>query len=386
MAYPASFDTLAVDLRNDTDSKTGVEDGSDVAVGYHPQLHIDERTAIMAIEAELGTDPSEEFSTVKERLQARDLKQSARAATAAALPAYTASGGGTVLTANANGVLAAQDGVTLVVGDRLFVKDESVAPANNGIYAVTSLGAVGAPWVLTRSTDADTAVKISDSQVITVEQGPLAGDTGWELNSDNPITVGTTALYFTRIWPDYASIGPRNPWNQGIVGGNFNRDRWSGNIALPTAATWVFMGGGVLQAGRPVSNVNIYITTAGSGWTIRHFSLVRASDRTVLQRTANAGTTPAATTMLVTPLQATYTPSVDVPFYLVLGLAATGAPSMAMTQSAASAALVGAIGSALPMAYTTTTGAPTTTPPAVGAVIGAASGTNLANVPCYFLS
>lgn len=55
----------------------------------------------------------------------------------------------TTLTKSTDGVLPAQHGVTLAVDDILLVKDEATI-ANNGIYTVTSLGSVSAPWVLTR--------------------------------------------------------------------------------------------------------------------------------------------------------------------------------------------------------------------------------------------
>lgn len=67
----------------------------------------------------------------------RDWKESVRAATTAALPAVTYANGtggvGATLTADANGALPAQDGVTLVVNDRLLVKDQA-AQLQNGIY------------------------------------------------------------------------------------------------------------------------------------------------------------------------------------------------------------------------------------------------------------
>lgn len=91
-------------------------------------------------------------------------KETVRSATTAALPAYTEAGG--VLTASANGALAAQDGVTLALNDRLLVKDETGAnDPYNGIYTVTALGDAGNPWTLTRATDADTASKLNSATV-----------------------------------------------------------------------------------------------------------------------------------------------------------------------------------------------------------------------------
>ena len=69
-----------------------------------------------------------------------DAKRSVRAATTAALAANSRTGN--VITASANGAIAAQDGVSLAVGNRLLVKNEALG-ANNGIYLVTSLGSAG---------------------------------------------------------------------------------------------------------------------------------------------------------------------------------------------------------------------------------------------------
>jgi hypothetical protein len=302
-------------------------------------------------------------------VKARDLKASVRVASTANV---TISPGGTSLV---------MDGVTLVNGDRVFLKDQTT-PAQNGIYIV---GGVGTSVTLTRSSDANTAPYMSDATLIMVEQGAAGGDTAWELVSDNPITLGTTPLYWTRAWPPYAENGPRNPWSPpGAVCQNYARDRWVANTTLPTLATWVFFGGGVLPAGRPVNNIVVYWTTAGAAFTIRHWSLVRASDLTVLQRTANATSTPTAAAFLTAALQAAYTAPVDTPIYLVLGLAAGTAPGAAF---AAPAASVNITGGAPAIAYNSSTPPPTTTPPAVGAVLPAAgTGTLMQNAAGYYLT
>lgn len=123
-----------------------------------------------------------------------DWKQSVRAATTAALPANTRVSN--VLTANANGALAAQDSVTLIVGDRLLVKDE-VTGANRGIYTVTAVGSGGAPWSLTRATDSDTSAEVTTGLTVVVEEGTANGGKPFILTTANPITINTTALAFS---------------------------------------------------------------------------------------------------------------------------------------------------------------------------------------------
>jgi hypothetical protein len=128
--------------------------------------------------------------------QGLDTKASVRVATTTTLPANTRSGN--VLTASANGVLAAIDGVTLVVGDRVLVKNEATG-ANNGIYTVTSVGSGGTPWTMTRATDADTSAEVTPGMFTFVEEGTVNTGGGWRLVTAAPITLNTTALTFTQF-------------------------------------------------------------------------------------------------------------------------------------------------------------------------------------------
>jgi phage-related tail fiber protein len=83
------------------------------------------------------------------------------------------------------------DGVSVIAGERVLVKDQSTASAN-GIYVV----AAGA-W--TRATDADSSAKIPAGIFTFVEEGTANADTGWVLTTNNPITLGTTPLAFTQF-------------------------------------------------------------------------------------------------------------------------------------------------------------------------------------------
>ena len=124
----------------------------------------------------------------------RDWKESVRACTAAALPAVTYANGtlgvGATLTADANGVLPAQDGVTMIAGDRILV-DSQAAPLQNGIYTVTSVGAAGAPFVLTRATDADELSEVSGGMAVPVEEGTTCADKYALMTGNGNITIGT---------------------------------------------------------------------------------------------------------------------------------------------------------------------------------------------------
>ena len=83
------------------------------------------------------------------------------------------------------------DSVSVVAGDRVLVKDQASAETN-GIYVV----AAGA-W--TRATDFDDTVEVTSGAAIPVEQGTTNADSVQILTTDSAITVGTTALAFTRL-------------------------------------------------------------------------------------------------------------------------------------------------------------------------------------------
>jgi hypothetical protein len=107
-----------------------------------------------------------------------DVKASVRAATTAAL---------TLSTGIENGDIV--DGVTLVTGDRILVKNQGTG-AENGIYIVPASGAPS------RSTDADSNTEMTPGMFTFVEEGTTNADSGWVMTNDGAITVGTTALVF----------------------------------------------------------------------------------------------------------------------------------------------------------------------------------------------
>jgi len=83
------------------------------------------------------------------------------------------------------------DGVSLSVGDRVLVKNQSTA-SENGIWVVAS-----STW--SRATDADTDEEVTSGLFTFVEEGTANGDSGWVLTTNNPITVGSTGLTFAQF-------------------------------------------------------------------------------------------------------------------------------------------------------------------------------------------
>lgn len=100
-----------------------------------------------------------------------------------------------VLTANANGTIGAAgviDGVTAVVGDSVLVAYAG-ADARNGIYTVTSVGAGGAPWVLTRRIDRIFGSTALAAQTVQAAEGTSRAGV-WSINTGNGLVVGTNTF------------------------------------------------------------------------------------------------------------------------------------------------------------------------------------------------
>lgn len=128
----------------------------------------------------LKVDPSKVLATrkyvddyVAQELAKLDAKQSARVATTAPVAL--------------SGLLSV-DGVQLVAGDRVLVKNQANG-AQNGVYIAAS----GA-WA--RAADADASIEVTPGMLVPVEQGATNADSVWQLVTDAPINLGVTALAF----------------------------------------------------------------------------------------------------------------------------------------------------------------------------------------------
>ncbi|WP_155953895.1 phage tail protein [Pseudomonas sp. URIL14HWK12:I7] len=139
---------------------------------------------------ELKIDPSVVLATrnyvdskVREELYKLDSKQSVRVATT----------GNIALTG-----LQVVDGVTLLAGDRVLVKNQTAAK-DNGIYVAAS-----SAWQ--RAPDADSSAEVTSALLVSVEQGSSQADTRWQLVTDGTIVLGTTTLTFQNVTQGYAPI------------------------------------------------------------------------------------------------------------------------------------------------------------------------------------
>ena len=132
--------------------------------------------------------------------QALDIKDSVRVASESNLATtYNngTSGLGATLTADANGAVSI-DSISLTLGDRVLVKAQSDA-SENGIYSVTTVGDVSNPYVLTRTTDADSSSEVTGGMFTFVEEGSNA-DAGFVLsNITGSATIGTSDITMTQF-------------------------------------------------------------------------------------------------------------------------------------------------------------------------------------------
>ena len=124
--------------------------------------------------------------------QALDVKDSVRLATTATLSANYNNAGGTLTNSASNAALQL-DGVTVVAGNRILVKDQSSA-AENGIYVVTTVGDGSTAWVLTRADDANVSAEMTGGVFTFVEEGTVGADNGYVFTHNGAPTLGTTAL------------------------------------------------------------------------------------------------------------------------------------------------------------------------------------------------
>lgn len=128
-----------------------------------------------------GVNPTDAVTLqqVQAFLRGLDWKDSVRAASTANV---------TLASALINGL--SMDGVSLVTGDRVLLKDQT-APAENGIYVVVAAGAAS------RATDADSNAEVTPAMAVSVEEGTVAGDKAYNLTTNGPITLNTTGLTFS---------------------------------------------------------------------------------------------------------------------------------------------------------------------------------------------
>lgn len=218
-----------------------------------------------------------------------DVKDPARVATTANLAATYAAG---VLTATANGSInvAGIDGVTtLAVNDRILVKDQTTT-ADNGIYSLTTVGTAGTPFVLTRTTDADTAAEVTEGMYSFVNEGTTNINSGW-IQILVVTTLGTDPI----TWKLFSRAGTFTAGNGMVLSGgvfHFSQSATyttgalfyasSGSAVAPTGAlTGILQGNGSSAPTAITGTVNVVAKWGTSGTTLTTSAITDAGAGTV---------------------------------------------------------------------------------------------------------
>jgi len=181
-----------------TVTSVGLSMPSPFTVGSSPVTGAGTLTVTMS---SVGTGAIVLQSYVDAAIQGLSIKPTATMATSAALPANSYSNGtsgvGATLTGTATGVLTV-DGIAAILGAIVLVKNEAAA-ANDGLYTVTTAGAVGVAYVLTRHVDMDQSAEFSGGFVAVDAGGTANANSLWLCNPSGAVTVGTTAIPFTQL-------------------------------------------------------------------------------------------------------------------------------------------------------------------------------------------
>lgn len=148
------------------------------------------------------------------------------------------------------------DGVNLSNNDRVLVTGQTTA-SQNGIYYVDTLGS-GSNGTWARSNDNNQTGELLAGTVIMVTEGVVYADTQWKLITDNPITIGTTALTFTQ---NYMANSISGGTSNVVVNSNANVTISSAGTAnvLTVANTGVYVSGILSVASGNINTSNNWI-------------------------------------------------------------------------------------------------------------------------------
>lgn len=190
-----------------------------------------------------------------------------------------ASGVGATLTNATTQAAFSIDSNTPSVNDRVLIKDQA-APAQNGIYTVTTVGDGSHNWVLTRATDYDTTAKIKTGTYTVASAGTVNAGNLFIMTTSGTITVGTTAIVWS-LFSSASSISVTAPLTKvgNVIG-----------LTTPLAATY---------GGTGVSNSN-NITLGGDLTTGGAFTTTPANPLTFTTTGATNVTLPTTGTLVNT--------------------------------------------------------------------------------------
>lgn len=166
----------------------------------------------------------------------------------------------TVNITTSNPATSTFDGVTVTVGDRILLKNQTT-PSQNGIWIFAT-----SSTAMTRATDMDAWAEVPGA-FVAVETGTLWADTVWLCTADAGGTINTTAITWQQI-PTTPGLLAANFVNREIPTGLINGSNTTYSLAnTPTTGTERVYLNGLLQeqgSGKDytISGATITMTTA----------------------------------------------------------------------------------------------------------------------------
>lgn len=177
--------------------------GSPKLTDYYPAVDTTDTT-----QAITGTTKRYSLESLSDFLDLgfQSARLSCRVATIASLVSVYQNGtlgvGATLVNNGAQAPIAI-DGITLAVGDRVLVKDQS-ANTQNGSYVISSIGSGTTNWVMTRTDDYDnhTVDSVVQGTFFAITEGTVNHLTFWIETAPSPIVIGTDPIIFAQSVAD----------------------------------------------------------------------------------------------------------------------------------------------------------------------------------------
>jgi hypothetical protein len=123
------------------------------------------------------------------------------------------------------------DGVTLVTGDRVLLKNQST-DSQNGIYTVVASGSAS------RDTEFDTITELA-GQLVIIQEGTVNADTFHLCTTDTSATLGSSSISFTKVTPSNSGTVTSIATGTGLTGGTITS---SGTLAIDTGVVTTLTG------------------------------------------------------------------------------------------------------------------------------------------------
>ncbi|RIV19725.1 hypothetical protein DYU11_22615 [Fibrisoma montanum] len=199
-------------------------------------------------------------TTIDNSLYGLDFKPSVRVATTGNLAALSG--------------LIVVDGITLLAGDRVLVKDQTTQTAN-GIW----VAAAGA-WA--RSPDADNNGEVTAGMAVSVEEGTTNARTTWRISNTGNIVLGTTNITFQLFSSTYYATPTAQNKNMAalLTTNDFDLACNTGIAATPAQGSFVEVkvNGLTVNVGNGVKTGEAYFS-GDSGTTARALNAILAGDK-----------------------------------------------------------------------------------------------------------